>query len=76
MADSIRIVSADSHVTIPNELVHPHLSTKLREKVVEAEKAYTAMMLAAKPQKAAQAELKKERAESGAATASVPNMGA
>ncbi|MGE3835876.1 MAG: hypothetical protein AB7H43_13995, partial [Acidimicrobiia bacterium] len=75
MADNIRIISADSHVTIPNELVHAHLSTKLREKVVEAEKAYAAMMLAAKPQKAAQAELKKERESTGDAFAAMPNMG-
>jgi predicted TIM-barrel fold metal-dependent hydrolase len=73
MADDIRIISADSHVTIPNELVHPHLSAKLRDKVTEAEKAYAAQMLAAKPQKAAQAELKKERS---AAPAGAPNMGA
>ena len=66
MADDIRIISADSHVTIPNELVHAHLPAKLKDKVAEAEKAYAAAMLAAKPQKAAQAELKKEREASGA----------
>jgi predicted TIM-barrel fold metal-dependent hydrolase len=76
MADDIRIISADSHVTIPNELVHAHLPEKLKDKVAEAEKAYAAAMLAAKPQKAAQAELKKEREASGAANMATPNMGA
>jgi predicted TIM-barrel fold metal-dependent hydrolase len=76
MADDIRIISADSHVTIPNELVHAHLPEKLKGKVAEAEKAYAAAMLAAKPQKAAQAELKKEREASGASNMATPNMGA
>ncbi|HEY2331573.1 MAG TPA: hypothetical protein VGH94_06610, partial [Acidimicrobiales bacterium] len=75
MADDIRIISADSHLTLPNELVHEHLPAKLRETVAEAEKAYAAQMLAAKPQKAAQAELKKEREALGAAMAQMPTMG-
>ena len=74
MADDIRIISADSHVSIPNELVHPHLPSKLRAKVAETEKAYAEAMLAAKPQKAAQAELKKERAATADPRAT-PNMG-
>ncbi|HEX5588439.1 MAG TPA: amidohydrolase family protein [Acidimicrobiia bacterium] len=75
MGDNIRIISADSHVSIPNELVQSHLPSKLREKVIETEKAYAEAMLAAKPQKAAQAELKKERQSSGEDRA-FPNMGA
>jgi uncharacterized protein len=75
MADRIRIISADSHVSIPNDRVHPHLPAKLREKVAETEKAYAAAMLEAKPQKANQAKLKKEREESGATRSGPPNMG-
>jgi predicted TIM-barrel fold metal-dependent hydrolase len=70
MSDRIRIISADSHVTIPNEQVHAHMSSKLREKVVAAEAEFMAMMLAAKPQKANQAKLKEGRAATG-----MPNMG-
>jgi predicted TIM-barrel fold metal-dependent hydrolase len=75
MADHIRIISADSHVTIPNERVYAHLPSKLRDKVAEVEKAYAAQQLAAKPQKAAQAELKKERASMQDAMAMMPTMG-
>ena len=45
MSDHIRIISADSHVTIPKSLVHEHLSSTLREKVEAAEAAYTALAL-------------------------------
>jgi predicted TIM-barrel fold metal-dependent hydrolase len=74
MADDIRIISADSHVTLPNELVHAHLPAKLRERVAEAEQAYAAAQLAAKPQKAAQAALSKERQERSPLEM-MPNMG-
>jgi uncharacterized protein len=70
MSDHIRIISADSHVTIPKSLVHEHLPSALREKVEAAEAAYTAQNLAAKPQKAKQAELREGRAPTG-----MPNMG-
>jgi predicted TIM-barrel fold metal-dependent hydrolase len=75
MADHIRIISADSHVTIPNERVYAHLPSKLRDRVAEVEKAYAAQQLAAKPQKAAQAELKKERAAMTDVMAQMPTMG-
>jgi predicted TIM-barrel fold metal-dependent hydrolase len=71
MSEQIRIISADSHVTIPKERVYAHLPSKLRDKVQEAEAAYAAQMLAAKPQKAKQAEISKGRAPTG-----LPNMGA
>jgi predicted TIM-barrel fold metal-dependent hydrolase len=71
MSNSIRIISADSHVTIPKALVHAHLSEKLRDKVEAAEAAYTAQNLEAKPQKAMQASLREGRAPTG-----MPNMGA
>ena len=71
MPEPIRIISADSHVTIPRERLHAQLSAKLRDRVQEAEAAYAAQMLAAKPQKARQAKLKEERAPTG-----MPNMGA
>jgi len=48
MGDHIRIISADSHVTIPKERVYAHLPAKLREKVESAEAAYSAAMLEAK----------------------------
>jgi uncharacterized protein len=70
MSDQIRIISADSHVTIPKERVYDHLPAKLKEKVEAAEAGYTAQMLEAKPQKKKQAELQQERV----ATA-MPNMG-
>jgi len=73
VSERYRIISADSHVTIPSELVHAHLSKGLREKVAEAEAAYAALMLEAKPQKAKQNELKEERAANP--LASLPNMG-
>jgi predicted TIM-barrel fold metal-dependent hydrolase len=75
MADSVRIISADSHVSIRNELVYKYLPDKLRDKVAETERAYAAQQLAAKPQKAAQAELKKERASAAEALREFPNMG-
>ena len=70
MSDRTRIISADSHVTIPKEQVYAQLPAKLREKVEAVEAAYAAQMLAAKPQKAKQAELREGRAATGA-----PNMG-
>ena len=70
MSDQIRIVSADSHVTIPKERVYDHLPAKLKEKVEAAEAGYAAQMLEAKPQKKKQAELKQQRV-----TAAMPNMG-
>jgi predicted TIM-barrel fold metal-dependent hydrolase len=70
MSDRIRIISADSHVTLPKEQVYAQLPSRLREKVEAAEAAYAAQMLAAKPQKAKQAELKEGRAPTG-----MPNMG-
>lgn len=71
MGENYRIISADSHVTLPAEMVHEQLSTKLRDKVTAAEAELAAQMLKAKPQKVKQAELKKERE----AMASMPNMG-
>jgi predicted TIM-barrel fold metal-dependent hydrolase len=70
MSNQIRIVSADSHVTIPKEQVYAQLPVKLREKVEAAETAYAAQMLEAKPQKAKQAELQEGRVATGA-----PNVG-
>jgi predicted TIM-barrel fold metal-dependent hydrolase len=70
MSDSIRIISADSHVSIPKELVQSHMSARLRKTVEEAEAAYLKMVMEAKPQKAKQAEVKKDRAPTG-----IPNMG-
>jgi len=70
MSDRIRIISADSHVTIPKELTYSHLPAKLRETVEAAESAYAAQQLAAKPQKANQAKLREGRAATG-----MPNMG-
>ncbi len=75
MVDRRRIISADSHVTIPNELVHPHLPKKLRDKVVKAEAFYAAAMLEAKPQKASQAKLKGERSTLADVAAMMPTMG-
>jgi predicted TIM-barrel fold metal-dependent hydrolase len=70
MSDRVRIISADSHVTIPNELVYEQMPKKLRAKAAEAEAAFMAMMLAAKPQKANQAKIKEGRLPTG-----FPNMG-
>jgi predicted TIM-barrel fold metal-dependent hydrolase len=50
--------------------VHEQLSSKLRQKVEAAEAQYAAQQLAAKPQKAKQAELREGRAATG-----MPNMG-
>ena len=66
-----RIISADSHVTIPKEMVHQHLPQKLREAVAESEAAYVAQMLEAKPQKTKRNELKEEPKSFGG----LPNMG-
>ena len=74
MSQPTRIISADSHVTIPGAMVHTHLPSALRDKVTEAEAAMAARMLEAKPQKAAQAELTAERAQM-AAMSQMPNMG-
>ncbi len=73
MPERSRIISADSHVTIPNELVRSHLSAGVRDKVAEAEAAYAARMLEAKPQKTKQNELTEQRA--GTPLGSLPNMG-
>lgn len=70
MSDPIRMISADSHVTIPKEQVYAHLSASLREKVEKAEADYAAQMLAAKPQKANQAAMAAGRRPTG-----LPNMG-
>src|SRR5215217_1945168 len=70
MPERYRIISADSHLTLPKELVYTHLPPTLRDEVEAAESAYAAQMLAAKPHKAKQAELKKGRAPEG-----LPNMG-
>ena len=67
MVERHRIISADSHVSIPKEQVYAHLPAKLRDTVREAEAAYAAQQLAAKPQKAKQAE--------AIAMANLPNMG-
>ena len=40
MSDPVRIISADSHVTVPKERVYAELPAKLREKVEAAEAAY------------------------------------
>jgi len=70
MSDRYRIISADSHVTIPGELVQAHLPAELREKVAAVEAAYAAQMLEAKPQKVNQ-----KKAEASAAPTGMPNMG-
>jgi predicted TIM-barrel fold metal-dependent hydrolase len=69
MGQRQRIISADSHVSIPKEQVYAHLPSGLRERVEAAEAEYVAQMMAAKPQKAAQAKLKEGRAPTG-----LPNM--
>ncbi len=74
MGEQFRIISADSHVTIPADLVHQHLPAALSAKVSEAEAALAARMLEAKPQKVKQAELKKERQAQGLG-AGMPNFG-
>jgi predicted TIM-barrel fold metal-dependent hydrolase len=71
MADKrYRIISADSHVTLPKEKVYEYLPAELRQRVQEAEAGYAAAQLAAKPQKAKQAEIREGRAPTG-----MPNMG-
>ena len=51
MAERYRIVSADSHVTIPREMVLEHLPKRLHEPLAAAEAEFFARMMAAKPQK-------------------------
>lgn len=76
MTEKFRIISADSHVSIPRELVQSHLPKKIKEKVAETEKAFAAMMLEAKPQKTKQNAIKEEaKANPMAALMSMPNMG-
>lgn len=76
MTEKFRIISADSHVSIPRELVQSHLPKKIKEKVAEQEAAYAAMMLEAKPQKTKQNAIKEEaKANPMAALMSMPNMG-
>jgi predicted TIM-barrel fold metal-dependent hydrolase len=73
MAQRQRIISADSHVTIPRERILAHLPKRLHEPLAQAEASYAAKQLAAKPQKAMRA----KQEEQGRAQASgVPNMGA
>ncbi|GEM_PF-5533617 len=69
--DQIRMISADSHVTIPKDLLFAQLPPTLREKVAAAEAAFAAQNLRAKPQKAKQEEIAAQRAPRG-----LPNMGA
>jgi urease accessory protein UreF len=63
MSDRHGIISANSHVSIPNELVQAHLPKQLKEQVAETKAAYAAQMLEAKPQKMKQNELKEQRTE-------------
>jgi predicted TIM-barrel fold metal-dependent hydrolase len=51
MVERYRIVSADSHVTIPREQLLAHLPKRLHEPLAEAEMAYYMKMLETKPQK-------------------------
>jgi predicted TIM-barrel fold metal-dependent hydrolase len=51
MPERYRIVSADSHVSIPREMILEHLPKRLHEPLAEAEAEYFARMLRAKPQK-------------------------
>ncbi|MGE0878394.1 MAG: amidohydrolase family protein [Acidimicrobiia bacterium] len=67
MADRQRIISADSHVTIPRDKILEHLPSRLHQPLAEAEAAYGARMLKAKPQKVKQQE---------ALSSPLPNMGA
>jgi predicted TIM-barrel fold metal-dependent hydrolase len=69
MSDPIRIISADSHVSIPKSLLRHHMTDDLWEKVEEAEAAYIAKVMRSKPQKAAHAEMKAERESTG-----IPDM--
>jgi predicted TIM-barrel fold metal-dependent hydrolase len=56
MPERYRIISADSHVTIPREKILEHLPKRLHEPLAQAEAAYLARQLAAKPQKVKQKE--------------------
>jgi predicted TIM-barrel fold metal-dependent hydrolase len=73
VSERYRIISADSHVSIPKELVQSYLPASIKEKVAAIEAAYAAQMLAAKPQKNKQKELVEERASNPLTT--LPNMG-
>ena len=64
MSERRRIISADSHVSIPRDKVLEHLPKHLHESLAQAEQAYMARILASKPQKAKQA-----------AAMAMPNMG-
>jgi predicted TIM-barrel fold metal-dependent hydrolase len=73
MAQRQRIISADSHVTIPREQILAHLPQRLHEPLAQAEAAYFARQLAAKPQKALRAKQEEESKARG--FAAMPNMG-
>ena len=62
MVERTRIVSADSHVTIPREQLLAHLPTRLHEPLAAAEMAYYQKMLATKPQKKHQQQKQQEAA--------------
>jgi predicted TIM-barrel fold metal-dependent hydrolase len=72
MAQRQRIISADSHVTIPRERILAHLPKRLHEPLAQAEASYAAKQLAAKPQKALRA---KQEEEGRTRASGVPNMG-
>jgi predicted TIM-barrel fold metal-dependent hydrolase len=74
MAQRQRIISADSHVSIPREQMLAHLPKRLHEPLARAEAAYAARQLAAKPQKALRA--KQEEQSTTRGLAGMPNMGA
>ena len=57
MPEKYRIISADSHLTLPREMLLNHLPKRLHEPLAQAEASYAAKQLAAKPQKAKQAEI-------------------
>ncbi len=73
MAQRQRIISADSHVTIPRERILAHLAQRLHEPLAQAEAEYAARQLAAKPQKVLRAKQEEEGRARGPVT--VPNMG-
>ena len=73
MAQRQRIISADSHVTIPREQILAHLPQRLHDPLAQAEAAYFARQLAAKPQKALRAKQEEESKARG--FAAMPNMG-
>lgn len=73
MTQRQRIISADSHVTIPRDLILAHLPKRLHEPLAQAEAAYAAKQLAAKPQKALRAKQEEESKARG--FQAMPNMG-